>query len=331
MLWGRAAGRCSFPDCRASLVIDSTSTDEATHIGENCHIVADSIVGPRGRSDLTSEERNSYSNLILLCCNHHRVIDTQVQDFPVSRLEEMKTTHEAWVKNSLSRDDRAKQQDDEVYAGYVDEWETQVNLDEWTNWSGWVLSHDQPQLSKNQDELLFNARTWLLSRIWPGRYLSLEGAFGNFRKVLVDFQETFRIHAEPVGPEGEILLTRKFYKSDRWDPVGYRRLHKQYEQHVGLVENLMVELTRAANYICDEVRNSIQPGYRLEEGRCVIKYGPTNGFEFRRNIPQYTASEIEAGLYSGLDAFKTAYCHRDFYFPMTNEEGDESLSEDDNK
>jgi len=200
MLWGRAAGRCAFPNCRAPLVIDSTPTDDATHIGENCHIVAESGSGPRGKSHLTPEERNIYSNLILLCRNHHRVIDTQEKEFPVSKLEEMKTNHETWVKTSLSEYDRAKQQEDEVYAGYVDEWETQVNLDEWTNWSSSVLSHDRPQLSRNQDELLFKARTWLLSRIWPGRYQSLDRGFENFRRVLVDFQETFRIHAEPVYP-----------------------------------------------------------------------------------------------------------------------------------
>jgi hypothetical protein len=47
MLWGRAAGRCSFPGCRIRLVEDATETDDPALVGENCHIVAEADGGPR--------------------------------------------------------------------------------------------------------------------------------------------------------------------------------------------------------------------------------------------------------------------------------------------
>ena len=60
MLWGRAAHRCAFPDCRLPLVSDPTETDDESLIGEVCHIVGQSAAGPRGGgSDLPRPEGTS--------------------------------------------------------------------------------------------------------------------------------------------------------------------------------------------------------------------------------------------------------------------------------
>jgi hypothetical protein len=48
MLWGRAASRCSFPDCRRELVIDSLETGDPSLVGKAAHIVAEQPSGPRG-------------------------------------------------------------------------------------------------------------------------------------------------------------------------------------------------------------------------------------------------------------------------------------------
>ena len=34
MLWGRAANRCAFPECRRELVMDASETDDKSLIGE---------------------------------------------------------------------------------------------------------------------------------------------------------------------------------------------------------------------------------------------------------------------------------------------------------
>ena len=60
-LWGRAANRCAFPDCRLELTLDSPGET----LGEMAHIVARSSDGPRGASALSVENRDAYENLVL--------------------------------------------------------------------------------------------------------------------------------------------------------------------------------------------------------------------------------------------------------------------------
>src|SRR5208282_508551 len=96
MLWGRAANRCAV--CRRELVVDATETDDPSVIGEECHIVAQAVDGPRGDSGLTLERRDVYSNLVLLCNVDHKVVDDQPQHYSVQYLANLKASHEKWVK-----------------------------------------------------------------------------------------------------------------------------------------------------------------------------------------------------------------------------------------
>jgi hypothetical protein len=313
MLWGRAAGRCSKPECRQYLFEDETEADDATLVGENCHIVAEADDGPRGNSSMPVEQRNDYPNLILLCRNHHKVIDAQENTYSVEVLHQMKRDHEAWVKEQLEFD-QAKQFDDEQYAGIIDEWERLAHVDRWLGWASYVLSSDHPRMESGLDRDLDELRKWLLVRAWPERYSHLEDAFHNFRRVLSDFQETFRKHAYLI-PDGDWLYTRKFYQISDWNPERYERLHKQYEFHVDLVEDLMLELTRAANLLADRFRQNILQSYRLKEGRLAVEYGPLEDLRFRTVVVQYTAEQRgERMPYPGLPEFLTMRAGRDHYF-----------------
>ena len=51
ILWGKAAARCSMPECRRPVVADASDSVPSKAIlhGENCHIVAESQNGPRGK------------------------------------------------------------------------------------------------------------------------------------------------------------------------------------------------------------------------------------------------------------------------------------------
>ena len=89
--------------------------------------------GPRGNSPLTAEQRDRYANLILLCRNHHRIIDDSPETYTVEALHLLKQQHEQWVEDSLPDYDSAKQRDDEIYAGYVDAWAQRVDLDHWSD------------------------------------------------------------------------------------------------------------------------------------------------------------------------------------------------------
>jgi hypothetical protein len=66
LLWGRAAGRCSMPECRVDSIVDATEYDPIAIIGEIAHGAASSDAGPRASPELSNKQRNDYDNLILL-------------------------------------------------------------------------------------------------------------------------------------------------------------------------------------------------------------------------------------------------------------------------
>lgn len=314
ILWGRAAGRCSKPDCRMNLFEDETLTDDPTLVGENCHIVAESDGGPRSDPSMSQDKRDSYANLILLCRNHHKVIDAHVGEHTVEKLQLMKAVHEKWVAEQLGVDQQ-RLSDDQFYAGLIDEWERLAEVDNWLGWTSYMLGSGQPSIFADVDASLNSLRPWLLTRVWPGRYIELENALHNFRRVLDDLYGTFHKHVEV---EGDRLWTRKFYRIDRWDEALHARMSNRFDHHVDLVEDLVLELTRAANLVCDRVRATLQSGYRLKEGRLAVMIGPLSDLSFRTMVVQYDA-EVKSRpfAYPGLDAFMVERGGRDFCFGNT--------------
>lgn len=314
MLWGKAAARCSMSECRKLLVLDETETDDPALIGDMAHMVAESEDGPRGKSPLTLEERDRYANLLLLCKNHHREIDEQPGKWTVECLQQVKAEHEAWV-GSTPNFDADKVRDDIIYAGYVDHWEKLCNLNRWTGWSSWVLSFGQPSLEKCVYDDLVKMIAWTQKRVWPRRYPSLEQAMQNFAVVASDFLRKFNEYAETSGPDDLELSTRKFYQIDEWDDEKYHRLLKRYDYHVDLVEDLMLEMTRAANHVCDQIRSEVLPNYRLNEGRLSVKSGPHSDMTWRETVVEYSQTEKALRYpYPGLQAFLNIRGERDMYF-----------------
>jgi hypothetical protein len=322
-LWGRAANRCSI--CRCELVFGATETDDESLVGDACHIVAQKTTGPRGESTLTPEQRNKYVNLILLCKNHHKLVDDQVNQYGVDRLREIKNEHEKWVRESLQDYDAARQRDDEIYAGYVEEWAKYADLENWLAWSSWVLSAGQPSLSAEQHKALKDLRRWLFSRVWPKRYGALEASLENFRRVLDDFYEVFSKHA--VKWRDDTSITEKFYKTQHWNEEQYAELLRQYNFHVDLTQDLMLELTRAANYVCDRVREFLFPAYRLDEGVLVVETGMGMNLKYAMIRAEYCGEERVQFPYPGLDQFLVDRANRDVNFGIGINADDPSFTE----
>jgi hypothetical protein len=239
------------------------------------------------------------------------MVDDQFHEYTVARLSTLKQQHEAWVGSQLGFD-AAKIRDDEIYADYVGHWANAVRLDQWRDWASSPLDGGQPVLSVEMNAALNEIRPWLLSRVWPGRYDDLEAAFTNFRYVAQDFSRTFEKHAEKLGENN--WRTARFYRLREWNPERYAELVKQFEGHVALVEDLLLELTRAANYVCDKVRERILPAYRLREGVLLVTSGPYSNFSIKTHRVEYRGDERTLRPYPGIDAFKTARFGRDFFF-----------------
>jgi hypothetical protein len=99
-LWGKSGNRCAI--CKAELVGYRKEETSDVIIGEECHIVSSQPLGPRHEFDL-QVGHDDYDNLILLCRNHHKMIDEQVNIYTVGQLLLVKIVHETWVKETLDK------------------------------------------------------------------------------------------------------------------------------------------------------------------------------------------------------------------------------------
>ena len=92
LLWGRSGSRCAM--CRRELIMAGTTVDDESIIGDECHIVSGVSGGPRYDPDFADEKVDDYSNLLLLCKVHHKLIDDQELEYTASRLTKLKASHE---------------------------------------------------------------------------------------------------------------------------------------------------------------------------------------------------------------------------------------------
>jgi len=98
-VWVAAGGRCTM--CNRYLLEDEfTGQDVAT--GQLAHIIGWSTApgSPRGDDKLALEDRNLESNLMLLCHDQHRVIDTRSlwEVYDAAALRAIKRTHERRIR-----------------------------------------------------------------------------------------------------------------------------------------------------------------------------------------------------------------------------------------
>lgn len=72
-------------------------------VGEIAHIVAQSKGGPRAEVSVPGGNIDGFDNLILLCHEHHELVDQQPNTYPVEKLRQFKLDHEEWVRTRLSK------------------------------------------------------------------------------------------------------------------------------------------------------------------------------------------------------------------------------------
>ena len=94
ILWARAGNQCAFSGCRQDLVEKDQGVGPDIVVGEEAHILPRSRNGPRGCEWDHKEKLDSYSNHILLCPTHHRIIDHAPETFTKQCLVDMKSAHE---------------------------------------------------------------------------------------------------------------------------------------------------------------------------------------------------------------------------------------------
>lgn len=103
VLWGRSGSLCAF--CKAHLVIDASSIDSESVVGDECHIISGVPNGPRHDPNFDPDVIDSIGNLVLLCRVHHKLVDDQSETFKAETLRQLKNNHEKWVKEKLGKSD----------------------------------------------------------------------------------------------------------------------------------------------------------------------------------------------------------------------------------
>ncbi len=98
VLCARSAGRCQFKGCNKLLFRDSVSltTFNNTNVA---HIIASSPNGARGDGVKSHKLSDCIDNLMLMCPEHHKLIDDCPSDYPVEKLREMKQEQERMVES----------------------------------------------------------------------------------------------------------------------------------------------------------------------------------------------------------------------------------------
>jgi len=106
LLWGSAAGRCSFPGCGKRLCLPESEESAPYTIGEMAHIRGEKPDALRHDASQTDAERNGYANLILLCPTDHTTIDKHenLKTYSVNALLNMKAQHEREVADRFKSD-----------------------------------------------------------------------------------------------------------------------------------------------------------------------------------------------------------------------------------
>lgn len=109
LLFGMAAGRCEYQGCNKLLTRDDLG--QRGKFSVFAHIIADEPGGPRGDAELSPKLAQEITNLMLLCLEHHRLIDVDdVAGHSVERLHKMKARHEERVRRLTEIDDNHRTQ-----------------------------------------------------------------------------------------------------------------------------------------------------------------------------------------------------------------------------
>jgi hypothetical protein len=278
ILWGRSLRRCAI--CRKKLDAEASeaSPSRVTVLGEACHIVAEKEDGPRGKSILSLEDRNRYPNLILLCEEHHTIIDSDPTAWPIERLHQIKADHELWVEQLVPTDiDDAIAN---VYGELVNSVTERLLLAKWPWLTDGAIRDILPEefVDGVRDAAIHVRRT-----NWPHKQPALEGAVQNLADRATAYVDAF-LELAYRDDQGW------FREDKRWARQWVKDYDARADKAAKWQKNcsrLLMNLTHALNEFATAVRSTTRPTYFLSAGEFYIldSLGVTNGMEGAAYFP----------------------------------------------
>jgi hypothetical protein len=296
-LWALSGNRCAI--CQNELIV-SNDGSSATLIGDVCHIIAYSLEGPRGRSSLSAVERASLENLILLCKNDHKLIDSDTTLYSIDHLRDLKRKHELWVRESLMEERLLKQSERLLYLAIVQQWINGVDLANWNHWASHLVSA-KPYMFITRWDRLEELRNGLYRIQWPGKLLELERAFKNFCSVLSDLLLIVQLDPDPIQMEAGKFAVSQEFKAKIVSQERYRSGFKRCEEHRELIMDLGLELSRSANYLTKGIIKDLSTDLRDKLPSATVTW-LNSALTTLTVTPEYAVDEVRM-LYPGLRGF----------------------------
>ena len=254
------------PDCMEKLVFEASTTVPSKNllIGENCHIVAESDDGPRGNSILTQDDRNRYPNLILLCSNHHIVIDNDPDNWPVEKLHQIKSDHELWVETQLTEISPGDDFELKVYMDLVNFITEKLMLSKWD----WLSDHAvrlllYDEFVEGSDDVYFTIQ----KMVWPNKLPDIERSIINFSERLNTYIKHFLSNSrlrEDMKWHVEDKTWKRTWRSD------YHEYAQKSEEWQKKSTNLLFNTVVALNEYADSVRKYLNHKYMIYNGKFIV-------------------------------------------------------------
>jgi hypothetical protein len=105
----------------------------------------------------------------------------------------------------------------------------------------------------------------------------------------VSANAAYRKFAEHSEERGQFLRGARHYHHARTHEER-ERLEEEYERWDAHCSHLVCEMTRAANWLADVVRNEMNPRFFSTEGRFSLVYTGDN-LDIVTEVPEYTAEQ----------------------------------------
>lgn len=128
-IWGLSGALCNL--CEVFCIETSEKSSLSVLVGEVAHIEGENKGSARFREAMSSEEKNSIPNLLLLCPNCHTKVDGNEKKYTVGFLKKLKNNHENKVRNSLKNTGNLPEQSKIIYDNVINHIDQSLQLNRW--------------------------------------------------------------------------------------------------------------------------------------------------------------------------------------------------------
>jgi hypothetical protein len=193
--------------------------------------------------------------------------------------------------------------DKEFYKNFVTDFCERINIRGWTTWASNLCSTDPVINYRFYDFTLKEINIDLHSKIWPDACPQVKNAFLNISRILSDFIGVYDQHASSLRNNSDVMVYERYYRNrGEFNPLYHQDL-KKYEHETCLIERLVLEMTKAANYLCDSIRKELDPSFRKYENKLTLEI--LDGLSSYTLIPEYTKEDLDSNcLYQGLEVLQ---------------------------